>query len=191
MRSLTLVTSESSPASSLAVNLAPKTLQLVVECPRDWWNSQKSIALWRASWIVRGCLPSPLEQPIDLRGSAWSLRSDRAVYMLGSCIAIVIGLSVVRLPYSSLFVAGLDTCSLPLDSRLGRIRVIRSLKDFWVPTRPQGPGSNHNHRNLRVLTTISGSDWRISGLLHKLWALVSVPEPRERTSGSQIKDLVV
>ncbi|KAF3554474.1 hypothetical protein F2Q69_00013796 [Brassica cretica] len=41
MRSLTLVTSESSPASSFAADLAPKTLQLVVECPRDWWNSQK------------------------------------------------------------------------------------------------------------------------------------------------------
>ncbi|KAF2606401.1 hypothetical protein F2Q68_00044571 [Brassica cretica] len=41
MRSFTLVTSESSPASSFAASLAPKTLQLVVECPRDWWNSQK------------------------------------------------------------------------------------------------------------------------------------------------------
>ncbi|KAF3500876.1 hypothetical protein F2Q69_00043352 [Brassica cretica] len=28
-------------ASSFAASLAPKTLQLVVECPRDWWNSQK------------------------------------------------------------------------------------------------------------------------------------------------------
>ncbi|KAF2586509.1 hypothetical protein F2Q70_00037245 [Brassica cretica] len=34
MRSLMLVTSESSPASSFADSLAPKTLQLVVECPR-------------------------------------------------------------------------------------------------------------------------------------------------------------
>ncbi|KAF3496907.1 hypothetical protein DY000_02053697 [Brassica cretica] len=41
MRSLTQVTSESSPASSFAVRLAPKTLQLVVEWPRVWWNSQK------------------------------------------------------------------------------------------------------------------------------------------------------
>ncbi|KAF3587785.1 hypothetical protein F2Q69_00031263 [Brassica cretica] len=41
MRSFTLATSESSPASSFAASLAPKTLQLVVECPRDWWNSQK------------------------------------------------------------------------------------------------------------------------------------------------------
>ncbi|KAF3539154.1 hypothetical protein F2Q69_00021394 [Brassica cretica] len=41
MRSLTLATSESSPASSFAASLAPKTLQLVVECPRVWWNSQK------------------------------------------------------------------------------------------------------------------------------------------------------
>ncbi|KAF3585113.1 hypothetical protein F2Q69_00031005 [Brassica cretica] len=42
MRSFTLVTSESSPASSFVASLAPKTLQLVVECPRDWWNSQKA-----------------------------------------------------------------------------------------------------------------------------------------------------
>ncbi|KAF2533056.1 hypothetical protein F2Q70_00029980 [Brassica cretica] len=41
MRSFTLVTSESFPASSFAASLAPKTLQLVVECPQDWWNSQK------------------------------------------------------------------------------------------------------------------------------------------------------
>ncbi|KAF2569335.1 hypothetical protein F2Q68_00025659 [Brassica cretica] len=54
MRSFTLVTSESSPASSVAASLAPKTLQLVMECPRDWWNSQKFVALWKASWIVRG-----------------------------------------------------------------------------------------------------------------------------------------
>ncbi|KAF3576672.1 hypothetical protein DY000_02031654 [Brassica cretica] len=30
-----------SASSSFAADLAPKTLQLVVECPRDWWNSQK------------------------------------------------------------------------------------------------------------------------------------------------------
>ncbi|KAF2597680.1 hypothetical protein F2Q68_00009810 [Brassica cretica] len=41
MRSFTLVISESSPASSFTASLAPKTLQLVMECPRDWWNSQK------------------------------------------------------------------------------------------------------------------------------------------------------
>ncbi|KAF3583740.1 hypothetical protein F2Q69_00029286 [Brassica cretica] len=35
IRSLMLVTSESSPTSSIAASLAPKTLQLVVECPRD------------------------------------------------------------------------------------------------------------------------------------------------------------
>ncbi|KAF3527649.1 hypothetical protein DY000_02042876 [Brassica cretica] len=35
MRSFTLVTSESSPASSFAASLAPKTLQLVMECPWD------------------------------------------------------------------------------------------------------------------------------------------------------------
>ncbi|KAF3602915.1 hypothetical protein F2Q69_00034401 [Brassica cretica] len=41
MRSFTPVTSESSPASSFAASLAPRTLQLVVECPRDWWNLQR------------------------------------------------------------------------------------------------------------------------------------------------------
>ncbi|KAF3569445.1 hypothetical protein DY000_02014248 [Brassica cretica] len=41
MRSLTLATSKSSPTSSFVASLAPKTLQLVVECPRVWWNSQK------------------------------------------------------------------------------------------------------------------------------------------------------
>ncbi|KAF3574223.1 hypothetical protein F2Q69_00059799 [Brassica cretica] len=41
MRSLTLVTSESFTASSFAASLAPKPLQLVVEFPRVWWNSQK------------------------------------------------------------------------------------------------------------------------------------------------------
>ncbi|KAF3503441.1 hypothetical protein F2Q69_00041066 [Brassica cretica] len=41
MSSLTLVTSESSPASSFEANLAPKTFQLVIECPRVWRNSRK------------------------------------------------------------------------------------------------------------------------------------------------------
>ncbi|KAF3574396.1 hypothetical protein F2Q69_00059797 [Brassica cretica] len=63
MRSLTLVTSESSPASSFGASLAPKTLQLAVECPRVWRNSQKvfrrildyeSMYCPRASWIVHG-----------------------------------------------------------------------------------------------------------------------------------------
>ncbi|KAF2556390.1 hypothetical protein F2Q68_00014434 [Brassica cretica] len=48
MRSFTQVTFESSPASSFAASLAPKTLQLVVECPRDWWNSQKFYFMPRA-----------------------------------------------------------------------------------------------------------------------------------------------
>ncbi|KAF3604170.1 hypothetical protein F2Q69_00034325 [Brassica cretica] len=46
MRSLTLVTSESSPARSFPASLAPKTLQLFVECPRVWWNSQKVFSLY-------------------------------------------------------------------------------------------------------------------------------------------------
>ncbi|KAF3505870.1 hypothetical protein F2Q69_00008413 [Brassica cretica] len=49
MRSFTVVTSESSPASCFAASLAPKTLQLVVECPRDWWNSQKPAILVRSN----------------------------------------------------------------------------------------------------------------------------------------------
>ncbi|KAF3554782.1 hypothetical protein F2Q69_00013876 [Brassica cretica] len=52
MRFFTLVTSESSPASSFAANLAPRTLQLVVECPRVWWNSHKVKVAWSYSWSV-------------------------------------------------------------------------------------------------------------------------------------------
>ena len=60
---------------------------------------------------------------------ARSLRNDRTAHvlgryvatklgfelvcMLGRCVATELGLSVVRLPYSSLSVAGLDTCQLP------------------------------------------------------------------------------
>ncbi|KAF3526036.1 hypothetical protein F2Q69_00047695 [Brassica cretica] len=40
-RSFTLVTPESSPASNFAVNLAPTTLQLMVEWPLVCWKSQK------------------------------------------------------------------------------------------------------------------------------------------------------
>ncbi|KAF3501408.1 hypothetical protein F2Q69_00042234 [Brassica cretica] len=50
--------------------------------------------------------------------------------------------------------------------------------------------SGSNHRNFRVPTTISESNQRFSGLLHRRRAPVSVPRPREKTSGSQIKDLV-
>ncbi|KAF3539011.1 hypothetical protein F2Q69_00023963 [Brassica cretica] len=66
MRSFTLVTSESSPASSFPASLAPKTLQLVVECPRDWWNSQKlflfvpieDFLLFRHQFVERRAFPS-------------------------------------------------------------------------------------------------------------------------------------
>ncbi|KAF3524394.1 hypothetical protein F2Q69_00047608, partial [Brassica cretica] len=43
---------ESSPASSFAASLAPKTLQLVVECPRVWWNSQKVFSSFANRWIL-------------------------------------------------------------------------------------------------------------------------------------------
>ncbi|KAF3494303.1 hypothetical protein DY000_02053902 [Brassica cretica] len=64
MRSFTLVTSESSPASSFAASLAPKTLQLVVECPRDWWNSQKVFSSY--PWLRVHVLPvvRPWSEPI-------------------------------------------------------------------------------------------------------------------------------
>ncbi|KAF3488684.1 hypothetical protein F2Q69_00054349 [Brassica cretica] len=64
MRSFTLVTSESSPASSFAASLAPKTLQLVVECPRDWWNSQKVFSSY--PWLRVHVLPVvwPWSEPI-------------------------------------------------------------------------------------------------------------------------------
>ncbi|KAL0645390.1 hypothetical protein Bca4012_043681 [Brassica carinata] len=50
-------------------------------------------------------------------GRARSLRNDqavdRAVCVLGLYVATELGLSVVRLPYSSLPVVGSDTCTLP------------------------------------------------------------------------------
>ncbi|KAF2541337.1 hypothetical protein F2Q68_00032592 [Brassica cretica] len=46
MRSLMLVTSESSPASSFADSLAPKTLQLVVECPRTGGTCRSQLFLF-------------------------------------------------------------------------------------------------------------------------------------------------
>ncbi|WZY70258.1 hypothetical protein YC2023_002498 [Brassica napus] len=48
---------------------------------------------------------------------ARSLRSDRAVCMLGRRVSFELGLSVVRLPYSSLSAAELDTCLFPSDNR--------------------------------------------------------------------------
>ncbi|KAF2607115.1 hypothetical protein F2Q68_00043041 [Brassica cretica] len=69
MRSFTLVTSESSPASSFAASLAPKTLQLVVECPRDWWNSQKDRLQSRSSHRD----VESLKQPVNLGCSAGSV----------------------------------------------------------------------------------------------------------------------
>ena len=54
MRSFTLVTAECSPASSFAASLAPKILQLVVKCPRVWWNSQK--VFFVVSWIANPCI---------------------------------------------------------------------------------------------------------------------------------------
>ncbi|KAF2584553.1 hypothetical protein F2Q70_00036479 [Brassica cretica] len=64
MRSFTLVTSESPPASIFAASLAPKTLQLVVECPRDWWNSQKVFSSY--PWLLVHELPvvRPWSEPI-------------------------------------------------------------------------------------------------------------------------------
>ncbi|KAG5375172.1 hypothetical protein IGI04_039768 [Brassica rapa subsp. trilocularis] len=62
------------------------------------------------------------ERPSGTR--ARPLRSDRVVRMLGRyvcmlgrCVVIVLGLSVVRSPYSSSFVADLDTCLLPSDNQ--------------------------------------------------------------------------
>ncbi|KAF3539604.1 hypothetical protein F2Q69_00022628 [Brassica cretica] len=54
----------SSPASSLAASLAPKTLQLVAECPRDWWNSLKVFSSY--PWLQVHVLPvvRPWSDPI-------------------------------------------------------------------------------------------------------------------------------
>ncbi|KAF3528377.1 hypothetical protein DY000_02038872 [Brassica cretica] len=64
MRSFTLVISESSPASSFAASLAPKTLQLVGESPRDWWSSQKVFSSY--PWLRIHVLPvvQPWSKPI-------------------------------------------------------------------------------------------------------------------------------
>uniref|UniRef100_A0A0D3CHT2 Uncharacterized protein n=1 Tax=Brassica oleracea var. oleracea TaxID=109376 RepID=A0A0D3CHT2_BRAOL len=48
---------------------------------------------------------------------ARSLRSGRAVCVLDRYVATELGLCVVRLPFSSLSVAGLNTCLLPWDNR--------------------------------------------------------------------------
>ena len=60
---------------------------------------------------------------------ARSLPSDRAVCMLGRRVSIELGLSVVRLPYSSLSAAELDTCMFPLDNRYLVVR-LRFEQDF-------------------------------------------------------------
>ncbi|KAG5384706.1 hypothetical protein IGI04_036176 [Brassica rapa subsp. trilocularis] len=60
---------------------------------------------------------------------ARSLRSDRAVCMLGRRVSIELGMSVVRLPYSSLSAAELDTCLFPSDNRYLVVR-LRFEQDF-------------------------------------------------------------
>ncbi|KAF3557332.1 hypothetical protein F2Q69_00012545 [Brassica cretica] len=90
MRSFTLVTSESSPASSFAANLAPRTFQLVVQCPRVWWNSQKLGRYVATELLLELGLRSDRAYP-----RARSLRSDRAQLLcsdqaenaFGCCVA--------------------------------------------------------------------------------------------------------
>ncbi|KAF2556391.1 hypothetical protein F2Q68_00014435 [Brassica cretica] len=73
MRSFTLVTSESSPASSFAASLAPKTLQLVVECPRDWWNSQKvTFESSPASSFAASLAPKTLQLVVECPRDWWN-----------------------------------------------------------------------------------------------------------------------
>ncbi|KAF2557101.1 hypothetical protein F2Q68_00015109 [Brassica cretica] len=55
------------------------------------------------------------QRPSHVR--ARSLRSDRAVCVLGRYVATELGLRVIQLQYSSLSVAGLDTCLFPWDNR--------------------------------------------------------------------------
>ncbi|KAF3543162.1 hypothetical protein DY000_02010150 [Brassica cretica] len=93
MRSFTLVTSESSRASSFAASLAPKTLQLVMECPRDWWNSQKRISSSSVIGLSNGELS----------------RVNRLLVLLG-CLSTSSSLSLET------SIGSRSTCSTPLSS---------------------------------------------------------------------------
>ncbi|KAF3514228.1 hypothetical protein F2Q69_00007591 [Brassica cretica] len=72
---------------------------------------------------------------VATRVRARSLRSDRAVCVLGRYVATELGLCMVRLPYSSLLMAGLDTCLLPWDNRTPYILAPRNLT-FILPYEP-------------------------------------------------------
>ncbi|KAF2540264.1 hypothetical protein F2Q70_00035334 [Brassica cretica] len=76
---------------------------------RSLRNGLSSVATYRAVCV--------LSHYVSSRVRARSLRSDRAMCVLDRYVATELGLCVVRLPYSILSVAGLDTCLLPWDNR--------------------------------------------------------------------------
>ena len=104
-------------------------------------------------------------------GSSLSLRSDRAVCVLGRYVATEIwlelgryvatelGLSVVRLPYSILSVVGLDTCPLPCDNRyLVRLRLEQ---DFTARIFVKILFTKYNFRK-QMLTPIFAEIWTLT-----------------------------
>ncbi|KAG5384247.1 hypothetical protein IGI04_035717 [Brassica rapa subsp. trilocularis] len=120
---------------------------------------------------------------------ARSLRSDRAVCMLGRRVSIELGLSVVRLPYSSLSAAELDTCLFPSynriseDSRImakrkilgSRIRVFdtmpRDVKDQCAGFRAR-PSFTPGFRGFSAYTTCMVGIEHLSGD-RKCWTKIS------------------
>ncbi|KAF3588882.1 hypothetical protein F2Q69_00027545 [Brassica cretica] len=86
---------------SIATDRAERALGRYVATERN----MRSVVAWR---------PFSSSCPMSRVSSAKLFIS---VCMLGRSVAIVLGLSVVRSPYSSLSVAGLDTCQFPWDSR--------------------------------------------------------------------------
>ncbi|WZZ14658.1 hypothetical protein YC2023_107747 [Brassica napus] len=88
------------------------------------------------AWLELGCyVATSSTRARSLRSDqAWLelgryVASERYACMLGRCVAIVLGLSMVRSPYSSSFLAGLETCLLPSDHRYLVVR-LRFEQDF-------------------------------------------------------------
>ncbi|KAF3538150.1 hypothetical protein F2Q69_00021121 [Brassica cretica] len=88
---------------------------------RAWFELGRYIATERDGHSVATYRPS--------LARARSLRSVRAVCMLSRRVSIELGLSMVRLPYSSLSAAELDTCLFPSVKRYLVVR-LRFEQDF-------------------------------------------------------------
>ncbi|KAF3583624.1 hypothetical protein F2Q69_00028879 [Brassica cretica] len=98
MRSFMLVTSESSPSSSFAANLAPRTLQLVVECLRVCqlllFDPVEVFLLFLHWFIERGAFPN--------RSASGSSRISVSVLL--SIVGDVAGIQVDMLDFIDLCV---------------------------------------------------------------------------------------